>query len=488
MQSTGELPGETVMTGQNVGRRDFMRQAAAGAAAGASVSIVAAAQDTRAGQKPAANPDTQPAGLDLSGIPNFCGHEHWGSIPALGMVDEGFRADVLRGALPVRPVTLWDLVLDPYGWGWLTSGGSDLGEVMRAAGRKDFFAWWAEDPAGAFAAAKPLLERHRLTGVFRCTARGILALHGVDISTFDLASWSEADRRVTAVYDDIHAWHPEAMARAGFDAVVRPVHPEFYSRSDDENGERKEKDYLRTVMRIDPLPEMWKKKCVRRDQLADMTGVEPADAKSWREFIGRLLDRARDGGAAGIKQLQAYHRSLDFQHRDDGDVKFRGDLTPEEERAFGDWVVQECCKQAHDRRWPHQVHVGTNNLAQSSPMPLEALAKRYPAMQLVLLHCWPFLAESGHLAKQTPNIHLDTCWQAVLNPAFYGEAMRMWLGYVPAHKIMCAHDATSVEMAAGSALFVRETLAKEIAAVGGGRDTAPALLHDNAALLYGGKR
>ncbi len=476
------------MTGQNVGRRDFMRQAAVGAAAGTSIGIVAAAEELHTAEVPSVAAPVQPVPLDLSGIPNFCGHEHWGSIMALGTVDEGFRADVLAGALPKRPVTVWDLVLDPYGWGWLTSGGSDLGEVMRAAGRKDFFTWWNEDPAGAFWAAKPLLERHRLTGVFRCTVRGIQALHGVDIASFDSEAWSEADLRVAAAYEDIHTWHPQAMAKAGFDGLVRAVHPEFYSRADDLNGEIREKAYLRTVMRIDPLVKLWSKKCVRRDQLADMTGVDPVDAKSWREFIGRLLDRARDGGGVGIKQLQAYTRPLDFQPRDDGDVKFRGSLTDGEERAFGDWVVHECCKQAHDRCWPHQVHVGTNNLAQSSPLPLEALAKRYPDMPLVMLHCWPFLSEAGHLAKQVPSVHIDTCWQAVLNPAFYGEAMRMWLGYVPMHKMMCSHDATSVEMAAGSALFVREMLAKEIAAVGGGRDAATALLHDNAARLYGGKR
>ncbi len=472
------------MTEHHVGRRDFMRQAAAGAAAGASASIVAAAEDPHAGEQSAVNTGARAAAMDLSGMPNFCGHEHWGSILAVGTVNEGFRADVFAGALPKRRVTVWDLVLDPYGWGWLASGGSDPGEAMRAAGKKDYFEWWAEDPAAAFAAAKPLLERHRLTGVFRCTARGIQALHGVDIGTFDLDAWTEADRRVASAYGDIHAWHPEAMAKAGFDGVVRAVHPEYYGRTDDQGGAAREKAYLRAVLRIDPLLKMWPKKCARRDQLAGMTGVDPADAKTWREFIGRILDRARDGGSVGIKQLQAYSRSLDFQHRADGDVKFRGSLTPDEEHVFGDWVVHECCSQAHDRHWPHQVHVGTNNLGQSSPLPLEALAKRYPGMPLVLLHCWPFLAESGHLAKQVPSVHLDTCWQAVLNPAFYGEAMRMWLGYVPSHKIMCAHDATSVEMAAGSALFVRGLLAGEITAVGGGRDIATALLHDNAAQLY----
>ena len=114
------------MPGQNVGRRDFMRRAATGAAAGAAVGIVAPATASGAEDPASAKPDAQPADMALSDIPNFCGHEHWGSIMALGTVEEGFRADVLQGTLPVRGVTVWDLVLDPYGWGWLNSGGSDL--------------------------------------------------------------------------------------------------------------------------------------------------------------------------------------------------------------------------------------------------------------------------------------------------------------------------------------------------------------------------
>ena len=59
-----------------------------------------------------------------------------------------------------------------------------------------------------------------------------------------------------------------------------------------------------------------------------------------------------------------------------------------------------------------------------------------------------------------------------------------------AHRIAAngpRNERLAMEMAAGAALFARETLAKEIAAAGGGRDTAQALLHDYAARLYGGK-
>jgi predicted TIM-barrel fold metal-dependent hydrolase len=156
--------------------------------------------------------------------------------------------------------------------------------------------------------------------------------------------------------------------------------------------------------------------------------------------------------------------------------------------------VQECCQRAHDRCWPHQVHVGTNNLANSSPMPLEALARKYPRQKLVLIHCWPFLEESGHLAKTHANIYLDTCWLPVLNPGYYRQAMEGWINYVPAHKMMCSQDSTSVEMAAGSSLVARQILS-DLCRVQASvwntpetvlREHTAAWLHSNAVTVYGG--
>jgi predicted TIM-barrel fold metal-dependent hydrolase len=126
-------------------------------------------------------------------------------------------------------------------------------------------------------------------------------------------------------------------------------------------------------------------------------------------------------------------------------------------------------------------------------MPLEALARRYPNMGIVQLHCWPFIVEAGWLARHLPNIYIDTCWQPVLNPAFYRRALREWLGYVPTNKIMCAHDSTTVEMAVGSSIFTREILGEELAEFGRSQtlpedllmETAAGFLHGNAAALYG---
>ena len=121
---------------------------------------------------------------------------------------------------------------------------------------------------------------------------------------------------------------------------------------------------------------------------------------------------------------------------------------------------------------------------------------RYPRMKIVQLHCWPFLKEAGWLAKYHANIFIDTCWQPVLSPAFFREAMVNWLNYVPASKIMCSHDSTSVEMAVGSSLFTREILADTLLTHANHqgltendlRGIATGMLHDNAAVVYDSSR
>jgi predicted TIM-barrel fold metal-dependent hydrolase len=249
----------------------------------------------------------------------------------------------------------------------------------------------------------------------------------------------------------------------------------------------------RTILRIDPLLDFWWGLNIRRDKLAMWTGVYPGDAASWRKFLAALFEKAKGAGAVGLKQLQAYRRTLAYAPRTDGEVRFRGELSADEVVRLGDWIVHECSKLAHDLGWPHQVHVGTNNLPSSAPLPLGELAQRYPRQKLVLIHCWPYLEEAGYLAKFNANVYLDTCWQPVLNPEFLLRSLRTWLGYVPTHKVVCSHDATTLEMAVGSSRFTREALATVLGEVrassGLGRDdvlaTARALLFDNSLAIYG---
>lgn len=429
--------------------------------------------------------------LHLRDLPSFCSHEHWGSIGSFGMEAEGFRADVVRGATPLRPTGLFDLLLDPYFGGWLASSGVDHGAVAAKVGQTDLRMIQTEAVATAWGAFRQAIAHHVATGTYQAMRVGMRELYGHDIEKG--ADPSGLDGLIREAYADTFGWYRRAARKVGLAQVIRPVHPEYLWRSAGPVHAAAEDGLIRTVLRIDPLLHLWQAASPRRDALAGELGVDPGDAATWRRFLVALADRAAARGVVGIKQLQAYSRDLAYDEHPDSEVRFRGELAAAEVRVFQDWVMHECCKLAHERGWPHQVHVGTHNLPHSSPLPLAGLAARYRRMPLVLLHCWPFIRECGWLAWTHPNVFTDTCWLGVLNPAYLREALNTWTGLVPSHKIMCGHDATSIEMAAGSVTAVRDALGDVLSeqcrrgamTEANARDMAADLLARNAERLYG---
>lgn len=427
----------------------------------------------------------------ISRVPIFCAHEHWGSINAVGMDKNGFRSDTVAGAEPQRDVCIWDIVLDPYFGGWVFEAGQDVHALAVKHGHDGLLDWWKQNPAQVLEMLGDALRAQHYTGAFQCIRQGIQVLHGPDITSHELAAWQQADDAIKTRYSAIFDWYQTAMKQLNVSTLIRPVHPEYFLDAGPRAAD--ERAIMHPIMRIDSLLDLWQEKCPRRDRLAAALGVEPRDAKSWRNFITSLFDLAAKNGNVGIKQLQAYTRNLDFAQRSDREVKFSGALDHEEQIVFQDWVMHECCKQAHDRGWPHQIHAGTHNLTQSSPLPLGVLAERYPKMKLVLLHCWPFLVESGFLAKHKPNVYLDACWQTILNPAYMEQAWFQWLGYLPATKMMCSQDSTSIEMAAGSMAVTRRLLTQALVKQGSAGNIpettvsvyASAILNNNAVAVYG---
>jgi predicted TIM-barrel fold metal-dependent hydrolase len=404
---------------------------------------------------------TNKLGFDIYSFHNFCAHEHWGSFNSIGWTDEGFRADVVPGAVPGSPTSIWDIVIDPYLGGFM--GNPD--EKAKTAGYSSFKEWWNASPQAALEKFREIAAPHIMTGTFQCICRGVRFLYGVNLPDFKLTDWQKADAMIRKNYSEMFTWYQSAMAKVHFTELIRPVQPEFYLQNNTAPNAKQELSFTHTIMRIDPfLDNMWKNDNKRRDNLVKATGVDPVDAASWRRFLTFYFDLAEKNHTTGIKQLQAYSRNLDFKPRKDEEVKFRGDLTPEQITVFQDWVMNECCHLANERGWVHQVHVGTGNLPNSNPLPLANLADRYPKMKIVMIHCWPFLIESAYIAKHKANVYIDNCWVPVLSTAYFGNALDAYLNYVPYNKIMLSHDCTSIEMAVGSSLFTREILEQKLLA------------------------
>jgi predicted TIM-barrel fold metal-dependent hydrolase len=436
--------------------------------------------------------------LGINAIPIFCSHEHWGSINSIGQVAEGFRADVYAGAKPKRKTTLLDLIVDPYFSGCLHGAGIHVNQTIQSKlGESDLHSAALKHPAKVLEAIREALRVNQFVGTYQCIRRGIVSAYGYDINEDGASAIRKADKAIANNYGRIFEWYRQLMQKAHFSELIRPVHPEFYVRQENVSSAQQELAFTHTIMRIDPLLDLWKLKSSRRDGLAEIAGVEPVDAVSWRKFLDKIFHLAETKGSTGIKQLQAYHRNLHFESHRDNEVKFRGELNSADVNTFKDWVVHECCKRAHDRGWPHQVHVGTHNMPHSDPLPLQHLARRYPRQKIVMIHCWPYLEEAGFLAKYLPNMYIDTCWQPVLSPQFFRQAMLTWLQYVPVNKIMMGNDATSIEMAVGSSMFTREILGETLQTLRQTtgvttkdlRRAAADMLHNNAVAVYGiGKR
>jgi len=436
--------------------------------------------------------------LGISAIPIFCSHEHWGSINSIGHIAEGFRADVYAGAKPRRKTALLDLIVDPYFGGCLHGSGKNVNQLIQSKlGESDLHNAALNQPVKVLEAIRESLRVNQFVGTYQCIRRGILFAYEYDINKDGASAIRKSDKAIANNYGRIFEWYRELMKKSHFSELIRPVHPEYFVREESSAGARKELSFTHTIMRIDPLLDLWKSKSTRRDGLAEIAGVEPVDAKSWRDFLDKIFSIAERKGCTGVKQLQAYHRNLNFEFHRDSEVKFSGDLIPEEKNVFKDWVMHECCKRAHGRGWPHQIHVGTHNMPHSDPLPLQHLARRYPKQKIVMLHCWPYLQEAGFLAKYFPNIYIDTCWQPVLSPNFFHQAMLTWLQYVPTNKITMGNDATSIEMAVGASLFTREILGSALqslrltsgVSLKDAQRAAADLMHNNAVSIYGiGKR
>lgn len=412
-------------------------------------------------------------------IPVYCSHEHWGSLFSIGQFPGGFNADLMPGALPQRETTLVDLLADPY------MAGSLMGNGFNPLNKE-------RNQPVAYAELIEALTNFRLKGTFLSLRLGIQLAYGYDILKLDPDQLININSTIAENYGNLFEWSQTLMKKASLTHLIRPVHPEFYLSDYNSPAAAKELAYTSTVMRIDPLLDFWEEKNLRRDKLAEALGTDPLDAKSWRAFLERLFSRIEAQGCLGIKQLQAYHRTLDFEPVEDKSVAFRGKLNEQEKKRFQDWVVHACCELANQRHWPHQVHVGTHNHPLSQPLPLSSLARRYPNQKIVMLHCWPYLEETGYLAQAHPNVYMDTCWQPILNPDFLRQSLQTWLAYIPLNKITMSNDSTSVEMAAGASMITRKVLRealnnqKDLAGINEHeeREMAAKLLHNNAVDIY----
>jgi len=230
------------------------------------------------------------------------------------------------------------------------------------------------------------------------------------------------------------------------------------------------------------------------------------------EGIRAVCERWSRAGVAGVKLSQSYFRRMDFHSRDRSDAEdvlkriLRGEqvaVSSGAGRALGDYLVFACCRIASELDLTVQFHLGLRagvrrSLEGCSPAPMAELFAAFPEARFDLSHAgFPYLHESGVLAKAWRNVYLNMDWIQAVSPETSRRVLKEWLRMVPYNKLIAfGDDVTHVETAYGALVLARENVAvvlAELIAEGTltesqALDVARAVFHDNPARLYGIER
>jgi hypothetical protein len=204
----------------------------------------------------------------------------------------------------------------------------------------------------------------------------------------------------------------------------------------------------------------------------------------WAKVVRRHIERHLDGQSRVVclKCALAYDRSLSFEKvaRADAERDFAEllqDGNPSDERppieagrALGDYMMHCVCAMADDLRLPIQMHTGIqegngNVIRNSDPTLLSNLFLEYGNARFDIFHMgYPYVMETGTLAKIFRNVFIDMCWAHIISPEAARRALVEWLDAVPANKINAfGGDYGFVDGVYGHQLLARQNVAAALA-------------------------
>ena len=312
---------------------------------------------------------------------------------------------------------------------------------------------------------------------------------GEDVSA---ENWEELDRRIRKQRKDPE-WPHEVMHRAGVTQIITDPYEDPMLDPRKALGRN-----YRAVMRINALAMSWhpggrdhngnsafdfaQRLCVKLNTFAD-----------FEHLLEHAVDTMVERGHVALKNALAYDRSIDFDNPDPdlarqawGNI----DASPEQRKAFGDFVVDRLCQLAGERDIPVQMHLGTALIGGSHPLKAEGLIARHPRTRFLLMHlAYPWSADLLGMAFVHRNIWLDLTWSWLLSPSHFKRALHEAIEVLPDEsRLMLGGDNWHAEESYATLQAARrligEVLKEKVAAgyfaEGDAHRLAKKILHANA--------
>src|SRR5205814_3119605 len=139
--------------------------------------------------------------------------------------------------------------------------------------------------------------------------------------------------------------------------------------------------------------------------------------------LAALGDELAGGDPGELKGAVAYAPGRCFRHPPDALARRgsgRPEPSPDERKAFGDFVVDRLCALAGERDVPVQMHLGTALVRGSHPLNAAGLVERHPGTRFLLMHLgYPWSRDLLGMAFAYRNIWLDLTWSFLLSPSHF---------------------------------------------------------------------
>ncbi len=186
-------------------------------------------------------------------------------------------------------------------------------------------------------------------------------------------------------------------------------------------------------------------------QLERTFEIELVSFEAYETFLENVVRGYARWGAKGVKLAIAYWRSLRVERAERAEAArafnslFSGygeGISQNQAFPLQNYAIRRLVELATEHSLPVVIHTGVQNdhyhyLEHARATHLTSLFRDYPRACFVLLHGgFPWVEETGYLAKIFPNVYLSMAWMHIMSAELSRHALRVWLDTVPVNKIM----------------------------------------------------
>jgi len=312
---------------------------------------------------------------------------------------------------------------------------------------------------------KPYLENVRSSAYYRYLLIALRDLYGFEADEVDEGSWQELSGKIRERSRESLAWSMKVLERMNVYRMILDI-----SGTGLPSKRIVKDDRLVQVVRMDGFIN-------GEPQAVKNFTDEPVRSLDWYlEALDRAFEAVVKAGAVGVKSGLAYERIISYEPVPKPDAEriyARGlsSTSPEERKAFQDFIMHEVCERCARHRLPFQVHTGIqagnyNTITNANPTHLTNLVRKFPDVRFDLFHGgYPYMQELALMAKYFPNVYLDGCWLAHITPAGYKRGLDEWIELLPGNKIFAwGGDHGILEHSYASLMLAKDLIAEVLAA------------------------